>query len=296
MDIKQLYYFKTIVENNYNITAASKIIHISQPALSKMIRNFEEKHRVNLFQRSSGRLQNLTYSGELLYGHAKEMVKKQNSFIEQLKSETNQLYGKIKLGIPPAIISVFFSDWLPNLIKKNPGIKIELLELGSAELSKKFIAEEVPIAVLLRPTRLDINKTDEILLSKDQLTAFMSKDNSLADKNSIRWSDLDHKPITTFNSNYMIYHLLVEKFKTEEVNPHILLKSSSWALQLNTTIESDLVTILPAPLKNYHDSPNLKQVYFDDPLSWEIVLCRKKKKYYTILEEYIFQSIVDYFH
>lgn len=49
MDILQLYYFINIVECNYNLSLAAKKIHISQPALSQFISNFENEKEILLF-------------------------------------------------------------------------------------------------------------------------------------------------------------------------------------------------------------------------------------------------------
>lgn len=43
MDITQLKYFVCIVESDYNLSAASKKLHISQPALTQYIRKFEDE-------------------------------------------------------------------------------------------------------------------------------------------------------------------------------------------------------------------------------------------------------------
>lgn len=296
MDIKQLHYFIIIVESEFNISAAAKIIHISQPALSQMITNFEKEQDLTLFKRSKGRLQELTNAGDLLYTYAKEITEKYDNLMEELQGESKQLQGHIKLGIPPVVISIVFPDLLPRLIRENPGIKFELVELGAEELKHSFIVQDLPIAVLLGPTGLDPETTEEIVLSRDELTAFMSNDHPLAQNKKIKWEDLDQQIMAIFNSTYMIHHLLKKKFEDEKIEPLLSLQSSSWDLQLNTTKNSNLITVLPAPVANHYRIPEVKQLYFNDPISWEIVLCRRKKKHYSFIEEFVFQSIIDYFH
>ena len=56
MDITQLEYFKSIAENN-SLTKAAKEHHISQPAMSAMLKKFEEELEVELFDRSANRIQ-----------------------------------------------------------------------------------------------------------------------------------------------------------------------------------------------------------------------------------------------
>ena len=74
MDITQLKYFVCIVESDYNLSAASKKLHISQPALTQYIRKFEDEEGIELFTRMSGRLNGLTVSGENFYSNAKIVI------------------------------------------------------------------------------------------------------------------------------------------------------------------------------------------------------------------------------
>ena len=67
MDIKHLEYFITIVENNFNLSQSAKILLISQPALTKFIKEFEEREDVELFVRSKWRLIDLTPLGKEFY-------------------------------------------------------------------------------------------------------------------------------------------------------------------------------------------------------------------------------------
>jgi len=89
--------FTIIVESKFNISAASKIIHVSQPALSQMIATFEKEQKVSLFERAHGRLQGLSLAGELLYTYAKEITEKHNQLMEEIQSQSNQLRGHINV-------------------------------------------------------------------------------------------------------------------------------------------------------------------------------------------------------
>ncbi|GEK91927.1 LysR family transcriptional regulator [Alkalibacterium kapii] len=51
MDIKQMQYFIAVVENDFNISQASKFLHVSQPALSQTISVLEKNENVVLFER-----------------------------------------------------------------------------------------------------------------------------------------------------------------------------------------------------------------------------------------------------
>jgi len=65
MEIKQLLYFITLV-NEGNITAAAKKLHIAQPALSNHLKGLEEEVGIKLFNRGARNI-TLTQAGEILF-------------------------------------------------------------------------------------------------------------------------------------------------------------------------------------------------------------------------------------
>lgn len=87
MDIKQLKYFVTIVDSDNNLSAAAKKMHLSQPALSKMIKTFEEEENVELFIRKQGKLSALTAVGETFYEQAIEVIASYEEMMKQLEEK-----------------------------------------------------------------------------------------------------------------------------------------------------------------------------------------------------------------
>ena len=62
----ELYRIFVIVANEGNISKASEILHISQPAISKQIHNLENELNITLFERSNTGVK-LTIDGNKLY-------------------------------------------------------------------------------------------------------------------------------------------------------------------------------------------------------------------------------------
>lgn len=102
MDILQLKYFIAIVENDLNLSLASKKLHLSQPALSKYILKFEEEENLKLFERKNGRLSGLTFAGENFYNNAKVVVESHTNMLSELREQSKKITGTVRIGIPPA--------------------------------------------------------------------------------------------------------------------------------------------------------------------------------------------------
>ena len=296
MDINQLKYFIEIVESNFNISETSKRIHISQPALSKMILGFERDENIQLFERSNGRLKSLTPAGESFYFNAMELIKQYEGMMDDLRDASGRLKGRIKIGIPPLVNTVLFTDILPKMITENPDIQFNIMEMGAFELRKSLILQEVDIAVLLRPSDFKENNIQEVLIADDGLCAFMSSSHSLAHKGKLDWSDLNDQSMAIFPNSFMIHHYLMRKFESENIRPNVKLESSAWDYLLHATENSDLITVLPSPISNFCSLRNLSKVEFNDPINWEVILCRRIKSHYTRIEAYVFHSLCEYFN
>lgn len=81
MDITQLQYFKVIAETG-SLTKTAETLHISQPAMSAMLKKFEEELNVELFDRSPNRIF-LNQTGEIALVHINHIL--QN--VEQMKTD-----------------------------------------------------------------------------------------------------------------------------------------------------------------------------------------------------------------
>lgn len=295
MNTKLIEYFIMIVENDFNITEAAQELFISQPALSKAINKFEKDNSLVVFKRARGRLQGLTPAGTTLYIKGKELLEDYDELIDVVMSEANEIKGDVNIGISPVIISYLFPKSLPKFIRKNPKINLHIVEEGAVSLKEKLINDQLNIATLLSPTGLNPNEFEQIKVTESKLAVFMDKENALAQKNLITLDDLDEKSLALFSDTYMINQQITNLLSENGVHPRIQLKSDSWDLLLNSTVNSNLITILPKPIANFHNMKNIVMIEFEENLKWNIYLCRRKKKIYSSVEEYTYNYFIEYF-
>lgn len=295
MDIYQLRYFIAIVESDFNLSMASRKHHISQPALTQAIKKFETEEKVELFTRANGRLSGLTNVGESFYNNALTVIDHHDRMIKDLRENSSVVKGKIRIGIPPLILTVMFTDFLSNLIIKNPNIRFEIIEEGAFELRRQLILQEIDFAILLQPTDLNPQVFREEIILIDQLTCFMSTRHPLSTKSSIQWTDLRQRKLAIFTHTFMIHHQLKRKFESLNITPDIALMSSSWDFLLESTRGSDFITILPSPVNKHVSYSDVKEIPFDPPFPWKVVLVYPIKSRYSRIENYVKTSMASYF-
>jgi len=294
MDIKQLEYFISIIENDYNLSKAAESIHISQSALSQMVKNFEDRENIELFERHRGRLICLTAAGEALYGNAKIMIAVYETMMEEIRSFKNDLSGEIVIGIPHLIISTVFSEVISYFRRHHPNIHMTTVVTGAYALQKKLLAGELDIAITLKPTNFDSHYFEELTLVENELCAFVDVNHKFTSKKILDWVDFDKEPFAIFDKGHMIHELLMTEFQTRKINPNILIRSNYWDFMLRSTFKTDIITILPAVLLDYFPA-TIKAIPIKNPIKWQVVMCRNKKKTCSRLDEFVFTSIAEHF-
>lgn len=144
MDFKQLKYFARIAELG-NMTRASEALRIAQPALSQQIANLEAEFDTRLFDRSSQGVR-LTSAGEMLYRHAKSLLKQFEDARLAVSQEGDHPGGHVTIGIPGSTGKILVVPLLRHLAQYER-ILLEIVERPSAELVDLVATGKIDIAV-----------------------------------------------------------------------------------------------------------------------------------------------------
>lgn len=137
----ELYRVFRIVAEEENITKASQRLNISQPAVTKHIKNLESLLNEKLFERYNKGLR-LTAFGKKIYNEVNEPVAK----LEKIEDK----YGKnkiINLGTHITVFNKIFGKNLADYCKKYPYIKVNIDRSDFGELLAKLEKQQIDIVV-----------------------------------------------------------------------------------------------------------------------------------------------------
>lgn len=294
MDIKHLEYFTTIVENNFNLSQSAKILLISQPGLTKFIKEFEEKEDVELFIRSKGRLVNLTPIGKEFYENALSVITQYNLLMEGLRINKNEIKGTIKVGIPPVILTVLFKKVIPKFIIENPTIHLEIIEAGAYELQKMLLLQEIDIAFLIDPITTP-NIQSKTVVQDEVVVVFNNNHIFSNQKEPLTYKELANERIILLNDTFMIHHQIRKNFQVAGVTPNIFFESGAWDLLASMCESLDIVTLLPAPIIPHYSQNTLTCRSIEPHFSWTVKICRLENIHQNHLIEYVENFFINSF-
>jgi LysR family nitrogen assimilation transcriptional regulator len=133
MNLRQLTYFIKIVEAQ-SMTRAAEGLHIAQPALSQQITLLEDELGVKLLNRSSRGIQP-TPQGDLLYRHARTILRQLDNTRILLSKKEGEVSGNVSLGMPSSAARMLALRLMRLVKEQHPSIVLEIVDVPSADLT-----------------------------------------------------------------------------------------------------------------------------------------------------------------
>lgn len=275
MEIKHMIYFIEIVKTG-SMTKAAEKLFISQPTISKLLRDLEAELGVELFDRHKRQMV-LTDAGKAFLQLAREIVR----LYENLPTEMDNLLGirqgHIKIGLPPIMNVSLFIHILGEFHESYPAISFELLENGSKRIEESIINDEIDVGITVLPT--DTETFHQFSLLEEQLKLVVPRSHKFAEREKISLIELKEDDFILFSEDFVLNDRITEACKTAGFIPKVIAESSQWYF-IEQMIEASLgVSILPASIIDMLKE-DVVSVEIEDPsILWQLAIIWKKNSY-----------------
>lgn len=137
-----------------NITDAAHKLYISQPAVSQIIKQLEEKINTNLFIRTQKGVI-LTKEGEVLYKYISEAIEKISLGEKKLEEHINLENGEIRIGSSDMCLKYYLLKYLEQFQEKYPKIKISITNCPTPETIKLLEEDKIDFGLISEPFKVD---------------------------------------------------------------------------------------------------------------------------------------------
>src|SRR5256885_186761 len=146
MELRQLRYFLVLAEELHFSRAAQRL-SISQPPLSVAIRQLEEELGAQLFERTSKEVR-LTAAGKHLRVQAQDIMEQAQRVRQDMRAIADGVQGRIRLGFVGSAIYRGLPEALESFRARHPLVRIDMLELNSAEQIAGLQQERLDLGLL----------------------------------------------------------------------------------------------------------------------------------------------------
>lgn len=187
MEIRVLRYFLEIAREE-NMTRASERLHVSQPTLSKQMKELEEELGKKLFRRGSASI-HLTDEGMLLRKRAEDILAMVDKTADEFKALDEVTGGDVYIGCAESYQIRYLAEIIKDFREHYPLLKYHILSGDTAQVAERLDRGLLDFAVIVEPPNLQKYNYIELPVA-DTWGVVMRKDCPLSKKRFVTVNDL----------------------------------------------------------------------------------------------------------
>ncbi|QTD39428.1 LysR family transcriptional regulator [Sporosarcina sp. Te-1] len=292
MDLKQLTYFVTVVEQK-SFSKAASVLHISQPSLSNAIKNMEDEVGFKLLERNTRNI-GLTESGQLLYERALHILLDMSILEKEMQEARLVGKGELRLGMIESV-----KHWIPKVIRryeeKFADMNLFLTEELSGEDVKRSLRQYKSHAVI---TNQLIDEADirTVPLYKEKLVLVLHETHPLAKRDVVLLSDLRDEPFIITSEGFQTREDVLETFTEEGIHPYIQYEVERFETALSLILENLGVSLIPENyLADRHNARLVHKTIASPSLERTVYLTYLKDRYMAPAIEAFIEETIRFF-
>jgi LysR family transcriptional regulator, benzoate and cis,cis-muconate-responsive activator of ben and cat genes len=208
MELRHLRYFVAAAEAE-NVSRAALKLHVSQPALSRQIRDLEEELGFPLFERGAKSVR-LTDAGKSFLAEARAVLGRAEEAIQRARMVANG-GGELAIGYAPSLVVRFLSPALRIFQTDTPPVRVKLHDLSTEEMLAGLRAGELALAFMARPGKSALRGLHFERLLRDSLCLALPHQHRFARRRSVQLLQAAQEPLVVFTrKDYPEYHEYLE--------------------------------------------------------------------------------------
>lgn len=257
MTIIQLEYLLAVANHGSFSLAADKCC-VTQPSLSMQVKNLEEELGVILLDRSKKPVIP-TEAGIVVIASAKEAVKAFKGVKESVNDMKGQISGTLRLGVIPTIAPYLLHKFVPDFIKSNPGIDLQISEMVTSDIIFALNRDMLDAAIMAGGTT-----PDEIIeedLFNDTFYAYVSPMHAMYERTNIRIEDVDLRNLLLLSDGHCLRDQVVELCQAKVSVPgRYRFESGSLETLMRIVDTTSSMTIIPEMVADYVSADRRSQI------------------------------------
>ena len=208
MELRVLRYFLAVAEEG-NITWAAQLLRISQPTLSRQLKQLEEELGVTLFERGSHTI-TLTEEGRLLRERAQTIVSLADKTELELKQSGNDLSGEIAVGCGEVRGMTLLSQRMAAFRERHSNVRFRVTSTTSDIIQEQIEQGLMDFGLLTDP--VDVSQYEFLRTGiTEHWSAMVPENHPLAERESLTPQDLKDVPLL-FPVRTPVHNLLLNWF------------------------------------------------------------------------------------
>ncbi|MTD58944.1 LysR family transcriptional regulator [Amycolatopsis pithecellobii] len=203
MELRTLRYFVAIAEHG-SVSAAARVVHMTQPALSRALRNLERELRLDLFVRRGNRLE-LTAAGAQFLPVARDVLRRADDALSAAEAFAAGRLVRIVIAAPATTLTDLIAPFLATFGPADPLPTV--VQSSGAEV----LPQGADLAVVTRPPA---PSWASLALAVLPVWAYVPAEHPWRERESVRLAELVREPLVVLDPSFRARQILQEALTT----------------------------------------------------------------------------------
>ena len=204
--LRDLEVFNTVMRAG-KMTEAARLLHVSQPAVSKTIKDMEAGLGINLFERTGGRLVPTT-EAEILFRDVSALFNRVGNIRRLVQELRDNLHGNIVIATSPTLAHTILPEAVSKFRKTYEHVGFQIHCLTSLEVAEAVIRQEADFGLMYNWLPNTLLEAEPI--SNVEIGCIMRADNPLVRKRVVEPRDLVGQQLISYAENTPLGHKIAD--------------------------------------------------------------------------------------
>lgn len=250
-----------------SITNAAKILHVSQPSVSKVLTHAEMQLGFNLFERVKGRLIP-TDEAEMLFNEADKIYQQMRSIRNTAQNIKKSEYGSIILGITPALGFDVIPDVIANYYQDYPNTTVDIQTIHNDGVMQSLLEHKCDLGILFSPARMPGIAT--IPLAESELVIVYPKQKFPHCPNKLTLTEVSDLELLDISDSGPLGDIFWARMMKEDIDLKSSIKVQTYFIAVRLVSRGLGVCVVDRFTAQGNVSENVAIASFDPPLLFSI--------------------------
>ena len=207
MELRHLRYFVAVAEAE-NVSRAALKLHVSQPALSRQIRDLEEELGLSLLERRAKSVR-LTETGRVFLAESRAVLQRAVEAVKAAQAVTAGGRGELHIGYAPTLTARMLPPALRAFQTALPNVRVMLHDLSTEEMLAGLREGQLQLAFLARPATAALRGLRFEAFGDDPLRLAVAPKHPFARRRSVSLTEAAREPFVAYRrAEYPDYHAM----------------------------------------------------------------------------------------
>ncbi|KAA6465394.1 LysR family transcriptional regulator [Acidobacteria bacterium AB60] len=251
MELRHLRYFVTVAEE-LNMTRAAARLKLSQPPLSRQIRDLEAAVGALLFDRKAKKLK-LTAAGQYFFKEAKNILLHAQRAARIARATAQGGAGSVKVGFLSPLGGTFLPQVMRAFRPRFPLVEVDLFELVPRSQIDALLNHEIDLGFVAKEEVQSINELAFAIISDVPLQLAVPSDHRFVRESRVRASELSKESFIMFtrSSAPATRDMLLRTLRSAGIEPSIVKQCDRAQMILDFVAAGIGIAILPGNFRRY---------------------------------------------